>query len=171
MWTEAEPRLTRALKKPRIMLVARIITLITLPASFGIFQSSSGRVTEKDLIYPNFKKYGSYKYMMASALIGFVYTLLQTPFSAYHAITGKRLINRYGFLNFDFYGDKATGAAFGATASLKSLVHESENSTGVKSKYDHFLSMAYLSAGVLFLGFICSGVSSAMSSRPVAVED
>lgn len=48
----------------------------------------------------------SCRYVLYSMVIGFAYTCLQLPFAAYYVIIGKRLINRYGFLQYEFYGDK-----------------------------------------------------------------
>lgn len=46
------------------------------------------------------------RYVVSTAIIGFVYTLIQIPFAIYYASKEKRFIKHQCLPEFDFYGDK-----------------------------------------------------------------
>ncbi|XP_028104175.1 CASP-like protein 4D1 [Camellia sinensis] len=171
----------KASKCPKITVLSRIVTLISLVISLGIMRSNRPIWVGGSAVYfIDYKKIGSYQYMLVSIIVGLAYNLLQTPFAAYYAIRGKRIINNTKFLLFEFYGDKvilsilatAVGAAFGVTTDLKTLSDGNKGiSNDVRSKYDEFYSMAFVSAGFLFIGFISSGISSITSSFAVTKEE
>ncbi|KAL8051431.1 hypothetical protein ABFX02_06G147800 [Erythranthe guttata] len=149
---------------PVVALIIRVITLISLVICL-IIVSTNTATTYVD--FETFKikstDFYAYRYMLASAVIGLAYTLLQTAFAIFHATTGNRL-GGDGFALVDFFGDKAlsyilaTGAAagFGIAVDLKRI--------GVNDPTHNFLNKANAAAGVLFIGFIFSAVSSVFSS-------
>ncbi|CAL5427732.1 unnamed protein product [Camellia sinensis] len=189
MWPQSDVPQAKASKCPKITVLARIVTLISLVISLGIMRSNRPIwVGGSAVFFIDYKKIGSYhgwiisngRYMLVSIIVGLAYNLLQTPFAAYYAIRGKRIINNTKFLLFEFYGDKvilsilatAVGAAFGVTTDLKTLSDGNKGiSNDVRSKYDEFYSMAFVSAGFLFIGFITSGISSITSSFAVTKEE
>ncbi|KAF5939333.1 hypothetical protein HYC85_023592 [Camellia sinensis] len=181
MWPQSDVPQAKASKSPKITVLARIVTLISLVISLGIMRSNRPIWVGGSAVYfIDYKKIGSYQYMLVSIIVGLAYNLLQTPFAAYYAIRGKRIINNTKFLLFEFYGDKvilsilatAVGAAFGVTTDLKTLSDGNKGiSNDVRSKYDEFYSMAFVSAGFLFIGFITSGISSITSSFAVTKEE
>ncbi|XP_050250446.1 CASP-like protein 4D1 [Quercus robur] len=110
------------------------------------------------------------RYMLATNVIGFAYSLLQIAFSIFHIIMGNHLISGDGGALLDFYGDKvisyllATGAAagFGVTVDLKATF----DVFGLfidKSFYEK----AYASASLLLLAFVCTAILSVISSYAV----
>ncbi|KAL7108988.1 hypothetical protein ACP275_06G148100 [Erythranthe tilingii] len=149
---------------PVVALIIRVITLISLVICL-IIVSTNSATTYIDFIAFKVKStdFYAYRYMLASAVIGMAYTLLQTAFTIFHATTGNRL-GGDGFALVDFFGDKAlsyvlaTGAAagFGLSVDLKRL--------GVSDPEHNFLNKANAAAAVLFIGFIFSAVSSVFSS-------
>ncbi|RVW34605.1 CASP-like protein 4D1 [Vitis vinifera] len=167
-------------------LVVRLLTLIFLLASLIVIATESATMkidfTEVKI---RFKNVYSYRYMVSVTVIGLAYTFLQIPFAVHYACTGKRLGAHDGLLKFEFFGDKVisyllatgVGAAFGATFDLKKNLDDLErlvrrmNIYGsallfseIRSKLDDFFNLAYVSAGLLLLGFLCFGVSSIISS-------
>ncbi|KAL7147971.1 hypothetical protein ABFS83_06G146900 [Erythranthe nasuta] len=150
---------------PVVALIIRVITLISLVICLIIISTNSA-TTYTDFLAIKVKStdFYAYRYMLASAVIGLAYTLLQTAFAIFHATTGNRL-GGDGFALVDFFGDKAlsyilaTGAAagFGLAVDLKRI--------GIASDAEHnFLNKGNAAAGVLFIGFIFSAVSSVFSS-------
>ncbi|KAK4579130.1 hypothetical protein RGQ29_028987 [Quercus rubra] len=79
------------------------------------------------LLQVQFDNVNSYRCMLASNVVGFVYILMQITFSVCHIIMGKRLISGNGSVLLDFYCDKVISyllgtsavARFGATIDLK----------------------------------------------------
>ncbi|KAL7108984.1 hypothetical protein ACP275_06G147800 [Erythranthe tilingii] len=149
---------------PVIALIIRSITLMSLVICLIIISTNTA-TTYVD--FETFKikstDFYAYRYMLASAVIGMAYTLLQTAFTICHATTGIRL-GGDGFTLVEFFGDKAlsyvlgTGAAagFGLSVDLKRV--------DTSDAEHNFLNKANLAAGVLFIGFIFSAVSSVFSS-------
>ncbi|XP_073290835.1 CASP-like protein PIMP1 [Primulina huaijiensis] len=153
---------------PVVALAARMITFICLLVSAVVM------VTNKiDAESIKFSDFYVYRYMLAAAVIGIAYTLLQAALTLLHVLTGNK-IGGDGLRTVDFFGDKvvsyllATGAAacFGFTVDLKRLNDASENVAGIigNTDTDKFLNKANAAAAVLFVGFIFSALSSIISS-------
>ncbi|XP_031249326.1 CASP-like protein 4D1 [Pistacia vera] len=112
------------------VVVLRLLTLGLLAASIVLlyldkFTLSGGtKISFKDVI--------AYRYVIATGIIGFLYSLCQIPFALYHASKGKRLIRNRCLLEFDFFGDKiiafllatGVGAGFAVTFELKKLLKD-----------------------------------------------
>ncbi|CAI9754045.1 unnamed protein product [Fraxinus pennsylvanica] len=142
------------------VLSLRIFTLLALAASIVLmalnnFDNVDGSKT-------NFTDLIAYRYVVAAAGIGFVYTLIQIPFAIYNVVKEKRLI-RNGWLQvFDFYGDKvvafllATGVGVGFGVSF-----ELKRGSGDSKK---FLNRGNISTGLLFVGFVYMAFLSIFSS-------
>uniref|UniRef100_A0A7N0U4X2 CASP-like protein n=1 Tax=Kalanchoe fedtschenkoi TaxID=63787 RepID=A0A7N0U4X2_KALFE len=154
-------------------LVFRVIALLALAAAVALMvtnhqNSDEGRVSFKDLY--------AYRYVVASGVVGFTYTLLQLPFAVFYVATGNRMIQNGLLPEFDFYGDKvmswflatAVGAGFAVTYELKKLLGGFLDSIGAsdeeKSKLDEFLNRGYISTCVLAVGFLCLATLSVISS-------
>ncbi|XVE52681.1 hypothetical protein DITRI_Ditri02bG0142400 [Diplodiscus trichospermus] len=151
-----------------ITLLLKIIMFAVLLASLVILVTDTATVpltlfTESTI---HFDDIYTYRHMLASIIIGLVYSLMQTGFSLYHLATGNRLITGDGAFVFDFYGDKvvsfmvATGSAagFGATKDVKAIAD------AVKLDLDDYFNKAYASASLLLLAFLCAAILSVFSS-------
>ncbi|GKE19319.1 hypothetical protein Tco_1426896, partial [Tanacetum coccineum] len=129
-------------------------------------------------------------YVIATALIGAVYTLILIPFAIYYAYTQKSLIRHRLLSEFVFYADKlisyilatGVGAGFAASMELKAVVDEvvvliafiflAEKKTvdlGFSLDEFHDRIRKYLDRGIiatvlLTLGFACMAVTSILSS-------
>ncbi|KAJ0037405.1 hypothetical protein Pint_22516 [Pistacia integerrima] len=112
------------------VVVLRLLTLGLLAASIVLlyldkFTLSGGtKISFKDAI--------AYRYVIATGIIGFLYSLGQIPFALYHASKGKRLIRNRCLPEFYFFGDKiiafllatGAGAGFAVTFELKKLLKD-----------------------------------------------
>ncbi|XXG81735.1 hypothetical protein AAC387_Pa09g2307 [Persea americana] len=160
-------------------LVLRLLTLLLLGASIVVLVTD--KVTYSDGTKTTFKDAFAYRYVIATGIAGFVYTLFQIPFAIYHASTGKRLIRNNFLLEFDFYGDKiislllgtGVGAGFAVTFELKKQIPDfltlltllgAQGMDEVKSKLDKFFDRANIAIGILFLAFLCMVILSILSS-------
>ncbi|XP_022764537.1 CASP-like protein 4D1 [Durio zibethinus] len=140
------------------LLLASLVVLVTDTATISVDLFPDSTVHFDDIY--------TYRYVLASIIIGLVYSLLQTAFSLYHIATGNRLIAGDGAFVFDFYGDKAisymvaTGSAagFGATKDLKALAD------AAKLDLDDYFDKAYASASLLLIAFFCAATLSVFSS-------
>ncbi|XP_040957964.1 CASP-like protein 4D1 [Gossypium hirsutum] len=155
-----------------ITLVLKILMLVLLLASLVVLATDTATLSlsfyttfvESKI---HFDDVYTYRYVLASIIMGLVYSVLQTALSLYHIATGKRLIIGDGAFLVDFYGDKvisyvlATGSAagFGATKDLKALA----DVTNVDDLDDYF-DKAYASASLLLFAFICAAILSVFSS-------
>ncbi|XP_059455180.1 CASP-like protein 4D1 [Corylus avellana] len=140
-------------------LVLRILTLAKLLSCIGLFVTDKitlGLDGDSKVTIFSFKDVIAYRYAVAIAAIGAVYTLLQLPFAIYYAIKGKRLNGC--FPEFDFYGDKlislllatAVGAGFAISVEFK---------RNVDNLADDFLDKAIIATGVLLGGNCLHGCS------------
>ncbi|KAJ8536471.1 hypothetical protein K7X08_034872 [Anisodus acutangulus] len=84
------------------ILALRILTLLFCAASLALIVISMLRGSIKS----QFRSIKSYRYVLAAAAGGILYSLIQLPFAMYHAIKEKRLIRGKFLPMFDFYGDK-----------------------------------------------------------------
>ncbi|KAK9118146.1 hypothetical protein Scep_016239 [Stephania cephalantha] len=169
-------------------LVLRIVALILLSGAAVIIVTNSAKASVDDAIKFNgsVKTINAYKYGLGTSVFGLIYALVQLPFAIYHVITREPLVlGNELFLTFRFYGDKvvsyllATGAAaiYGFAVDSKRLIDDLDNLvkkggrddlSHLRSKYDRFSIMASLGASLLLLGFICTAVSSVLSSLNLA---
>ncbi|CAA2941843.1 CASP 4D1 [Olea europaea subsp. europaea] len=153
------------------VLVLRIFALLLLAASVALmvinnFTISDGTKTKfSDLI--------AYRYVLATALAGVAYTLIQIPFAIYNVVNEKRLL-RNGFLQeFDFYGDKiiafllatGVGVGFGVSCEIQRLIKQSGAGEDEETmKTNKFLDKGNISSGLLLGGFVCMAVLCILSS-------
>ncbi|KAJ9160113.1 hypothetical protein P3X46_025544 [Hevea brasiliensis] len=151
-----------------IPLVLRVLTFICLLASLIILTTNTATLVVNLVEFKiHFNDIYSYRYLLATIVIGFAYTILQILFALCYAATGKRFLGGDRNLLFDFYGDKvisyllATGVAagFAATKDLKPLFVALGAGDVVQ-----FFNKGYASAGLLLIGFVCTAISSVLSS-------
>ncbi|XP_002530846.2 CASP-like protein 4D1 [Ricinus communis] len=145
-------------------LVLRVLTFIFLLASLIILISDTASLVVKlDEVNFHFKDVISYRFMLATIVIGMAYTIMQVVFRIYHATTGKSVLSGDGNLLFEMYGDKvisyilATGvpAGFGVSVDLKPIFEDLGAGEVVA-----FFDKGYASAGLLLIGFLCMAISS-----------
>nr|XP_043619990.1 CASP-like protein 4D1 [Erigeron canadensis] len=165
-----------------VSLTIRAATWVCLLASLIILAANTytmnGLYRE---VKVGFSNINAYRYMMSTIVIGFAYTSVQLPLEIYQVITGESFLTRNGLPKIIFYGDKlllallatGVGAAFGATYDLKKNLDDLDDLlefygdpilSGARSKLDNFFNLAYVSAGFLLIAFLCSIVSSILSS-------
>ncbi|XP_022886901.1 CASP-like protein 4D1 [Olea europaea var. sylvestris] len=161
------------------VLVLRIFALLLLATSVALmvinnFTNSDGTKTKfSDLIAYSAAFLCTCRYVLATALAGVAYTLIQIPFAIYNVVNEKRLI-RNGFLQeFDFYGDKiiafllatGVGVGFGVSCEIKRAIKQSgavEDEETLKT--NKFLDKGNISSGLLLGGFVCMAVLCILSS-------
>lgn len=151
---------------PVVSLAVRILTFIFLLIAAIVL--GTNKVTAANGfgggVEIKFQDFYAFRYVLATAIIGILYTLLQAAFTIFHVSTGNR-IGGEGLYQLDFYGDKAisyllaTGAAagFGLAVDLNRL-------PGNDSPTKDFLDKANASASLVLMGFLLSAASSIFSS-------
>ncbi|KAI4326312.1 hypothetical protein MLD38_031638 [Melastoma candidum] len=154
------------------MVVLRVLCLFASAASIAVlvtdqFTDSIGQhLTFKDAI--------TYRFVLATAVVGAAYALIQMPFAVYFSCTEKRII-RHSFLQeFDFYGDKtisfllASGVGAGFTFGFEQKQNLKRfNDISPDEDIDKimkFLDTAIVATGLLALAFLCMAVVSICSS-------
>ncbi|KAF8008481.1 hypothetical protein BT93_K2222 [Corymbia citriodora subsp. variegata] len=148
------------------MLRLRIVGLLALAGSMVLmvinhFTASNGAEV-------TYKFVDSYNYVLATAVIGAAYILVQLPFAIYYACIEKGMTRNEYLLEFEFYGDKlislilATGVGAGFAASIEQQRHiKHDNDT---RKWKNFLDLGIVSTALLALGFVCMIIVSMLSS-------
>ncbi|XP_055830243.1 CASP-like protein 4D1 [Solanum dulcamara] len=169
------------METPRAMsiLVLRLFTMLLCAASVPLmitnsFQLSGGEKTK----YSDVK---GYKYVVAAAGIGFLYSLIQLPFAMYYAFTGKRVFHGRFLGLLDFYVDKAlsfflasgVGVGFGVSSELKRYVNgfvDTIETTGIdtfeelRTKSQKFFDRGNLATTPLLAGFTTMAVLTIITS-------
>ncbi|XP_010025962.2 CASP-like protein 4D1 [Eucalyptus grandis] len=158
------------------MLVFRIFGLLALAGSVALM--APNHFTDSGGVETTFKDVIAYRYVLATAVIGAAYILVQLPFAIYYACTKKRMIRNGCLPEFDFYGDKlislilatGVGAGFAISFELKRYIDDDliefhiPLSEDDKSKSIKFLNWGIISAGLLALGLVCMVIVSVLSS-------
>ncbi|KAF5189026.1 Casp-like protein 4d1 [Thalictrum thalictroides] len=159
-------------------LVLRLLALVLLAASIAIFATDKFTIDGQKA---TFRDIQAYKYVMAAALLVFIYTLIEIPFAIYHVLKEKRLINHGCVPHFESCADQimayilatAVGAGFGTTFEYKKVLKDFieglenlgfEGVEEAKSKGEKFLDRGNIATGVLFVAFICVAVQAVISS-------
>ncbi|WOH02556.1 hypothetical protein DCAR_0521945 [Daucus carota subsp. sativus] len=147
-------------------LTLRVVTVISLLVSLIIISTNTATLSSNfSRIEIRFQDVKAYRYVLATIVIGLVYSLLQTAFTIYHVTTGNRIAGDALYI-FDFYGDKlisyllatGTGAGFGVTVDLK------DANSGTNTGIDKFFNKANAASSILLLAFIFTAISSVLSS-------
>nr|XP_023909295.1 CASP-like protein 4D1 [Quercus suber]XP_023926940.1 CASP-like protein 4D1 [Quercus suber]POE92467.1 casp-like protein 4d1 [Quercus suber]POF14619.1 casp-like protein 4d1 [Quercus suber] len=151
-----------------VTLLLKVFNFVLLLISLIVLTTNTATAYTEVLTFKvRFNDIYAYRYMLATNVIGFAYTLLQIAFSIFHIIMGNHLISGDGGALLDFYGDKvisyllATGAAagFGVTVDLKETFGLFIDRS--------FYEKAYASASLLLLAFVCTAILSVISSYAV----
>ncbi|KAK4284154.1 hypothetical protein QN277_001023 [Acacia crassicarpa] len=151
------------------LLVLRVLTFVFLLIALILISiDKESEVLENgDRLKIKFTDLQTYRYVIASIVIGFAYNLFQMVLSIFNVVSGKRLINGDFSYQLDFFGDKiisyilATGAAAGFGATLD--VH-SAFSDFIGLPFDRFFNNAKASASLLFAAFLFTAVASVYTS-------
>ncbi|GAA0155648.1 hypothetical protein LIER_13334 [Lithospermum erythrorhizon] len=150
---------------PVVSLAVRVLTLICLFISIIILTTNTKtfEFTDYSSYKIKFNDYEAYKYLLATTVIGLVYTLLQTVLSVLQVASGNRLGGDIRF-HIDFFADKiistllATGAAasFGMTLELKENFDDYEMHT--------FKNKSNAAASLCLIAFVFGAISSTISA-------
>ncbi|KZV46415.1 hypothetical protein F511_23621 [Dorcoceras hygrometricum] len=176
---QTQPQLASTVSMPRVVnLIMRLITLASLIVSLSVMASNSEEISSRTTIH--FNDLYSYRYVVATCVIGIVYTLQQLSLAIYEVGSGKKIPYPQFLLIFAFIGDKVilcllatgAGAGFGATLDLKSKIDELDDALeaagfgvpSLRAKLDDFLNRAYIPAIFLMFAFLTCAVSSVLSS-------
>ncbi|XP_019241698.1 PREDICTED: CASP-like protein 4D1 [Nicotiana attenuata] len=138
------------------ILALRIFTLLFCAASLAIIvisMISGGLKTQ-------FRGIKSYRYVLAAAAGGILYSLIQLPFAMYYAAKEKRLIRGQFLPMFDFYGDKVVafflassiGLGFGVSFEFKDI------------KRGDTIERGYIASGLLLAGFVTVALLTILTS-------
>ncbi|XP_059455179.1 CASP-like protein 4D1 [Corylus avellana] len=145
---------------PISSLVLRILTLAKLLSSIALFVTDKINLGLDDDSKATFKDIFAYRYVVAIAATGAVYTLFQLPFAIYYATKGKRLNGC--FPEFDFYGDKLISLLLATAVGAGFAVLVEFNRT-VDGLVGDFFDKAIIATGVLLGATICMVVVSVLS--------
>ncbi|MCD7456686.1 hypothetical protein HAX54_032742 [Datura stramonium] len=138
------------------ILALRILTLLLCAASLALIVLTTLRGSIKS----EFRGIKSYRYVLAAAAGGILYSLIQLPFAIYHAIKKKRLIKGKFLPMFDFYGDKViafllasgVGLGFGVSFEFKDI------------KRGETIERGYIASGLLLAGFTTMALLAILTS-------
>ncbi|XP_059306163.1 CASP-like protein 4D1 [Lycium ferocissimum] len=140
------------------ILALRILTLLLCAASLALIVISMLRGSIKS----QFRGIKSYRYVLAAAAGGILYSLIQLPFAMYHAVKEKRLIRGKFLPMFDFYGDKviafflASGVGLGFGVSVELKVQDIERG--------EIIERGYIASGLLLAGFTTMAILTILTS-------
>ncbi|XP_048330783.1 CASP-like protein 4D1 [Ziziphus jujuba] len=160
-------------------LVLRIFVLLSLIASAVVLVLDN--YTLSDDIQFSFQQVIAYRYMLATAVIGAAYSIVQLPFAIYYASTEKQLIRNDFLPQFDFFADKimslllasGVGAGYGVSFELKRFVNAAIDAleffgagdlSEQRSKDQQFLNKGIIATSILLLGCILMIIVSLLSS-------
>ncbi|XP_027102554.1 CASP-like protein PIMP1 [Coffea arabica] len=112
-----------------------------------------------------FNDFYAYRYLVASAVVGIAFTLIQSAFDIFKVSTGNRP-GGAGFYLLDFYADKVTSylLATGAAAGFGLSVDLNRALGNDSSSLTDFLNKGIVAASIFLVGFVFSAVSSVFSS-------
>ncbi|KAF3680033.1 CASP-like protein 4D1 [Capsicum chacoense] len=161
------------------ILVLRLFTMLLCAASVPLMVSNSFELSGGDKTkYSDIK---AYRYVVAAAVIGFVYSLFQLPFALYYAIKGKRAFHGRFLGLLDFFVDKVmtffmasgVGAGFGVSSELKRYVNgfvDTMETSGIdtfdelRNKSLKFFDRGNLATTPLLAGFTVMAVLTTITS-------
>nr|XP_033508259.1 CASP-like protein 4D1 [Nicotiana tomentosiformis] len=88
--------------------VLRILTLASCAAALALIVTNNFKLDGDKTKFSDIK---GFRYVLAAAAGGVLYSLIQLPFALYHAVKEKRLIKGDFLPMFEFYGDKYTNGS------------------------------------------------------------
>ncbi|XP_055826210.1 CASP-like protein 4D1 [Solanum dulcamara] len=158
--------------------VLRILTLSACAASLALIVTNNFKLDGDKTKFSDIK---GFRYVLAAAAGGVLYSLIQLPFALYQAVKEKRLITGQFLPVFDFYGDKViafflasgVGVGFGVSIELKKFIDqlvdgfESLGVTGLDEfgdKTEKFLDRGIIASGVLLAGFVTMAILTILTS-------
>ncbi|KAL3512475.1 hypothetical protein ACH5RR_025192 [Cinchona calisaya] len=161
------------------ILVLRVITLLVLAGSIVVMGLNNFKLS--DGTKTSFSDLHAYRYVVAVAGVGFVYSLIQLPFAIHYAATEKRWIRNDCLPEFDFYGDKlvsfllasGVGVGFGVTFEIKRFLNAvfaafaALGGTDIdeqQSKTSKFFDRGNIATGILLVGFATMAITSILTS-------
>nr|XP_016498946.1 PREDICTED: CASP-like protein 4D1 [Nicotiana tabacum] len=102
--------------------VLRILTLASCTAALALIVTNNFKLDGDKTKFSDIK---GFRYVLAAAAGGVLYSLIQLPFALYHAVKEKRLIKGDFLPMFEFYGDKDfadTYAPYSRSAAAQTYV-------------------------------------------------
>ncbi|KAM3693764.1 hypothetical protein ACB094_07G008900 [Castanea mollissima] len=149
-----------------VTLLLKVFNFVFLLISLIVLTSDTATAYIEILISTvtinvHFNNVYAYRYMLATNVIGFAYTLLQIVFSNFHITMGNHLISGDGGVISYLL---ATGAAvgFGVTKDLRTTLD------GMPDDFDSFDIMGFAAANLLLPAFVCMAILSILSSYALA---
>ncbi|KAJ1275822.1 hypothetical protein BS78_05G165900 [Paspalum vaginatum] len=170
---------SRTTAVPSAVLALRLLTLALLAASLALIAADKLNVDSDPPQKYTFKDIHAYRYVLAVAVIGCAYTLLQLPFAAVSVARRKRVVGGTDdvalFLvsaDVVFAMLLAAGAAagFGFTYDVKryfdGVFRDTVQTPEVGRLHldvDRFFDMAYASAGLMLAAAACTALMAMLS--------
>ncbi|CAM8881989.1 unnamed protein product [Rhodiola kirilowii] len=151
--------------------VLRLLTLVFLASSILVLGTDT--FTTTDGTKTTFINLITYRYVMAISILFLLYTLIQMPFSIYHACRDKKLVRNDNLPELGFYCDQVAvlllatcvGAGFGVTFEFQRLLEVFIKSSAVttmasvddreKLALEKFLDKGNTSCALVLLGLVC----------------
>ncbi|WMV21029.1 hypothetical protein MTR67_014414 [Solanum verrucosum] len=152
------------------IVVLRILTLSACAAAGALIVTNNFKLDGNKAKFSDIR---GYRYVLAAAAGGVLYSLIQLPFALYQAVKGKRLINGQFLLMFDFYGDKViafflasgVGVGFGVSIELKLLIDQLlDGLDEIEDKSKRFVDRGSIASGVLLVGFVTMAILTILTS-------
>ncbi|KAJ8554101.1 hypothetical protein K7X08_024779 [Anisodus acutangulus] len=158
--------------------VLRILTLSACAAAAALIVTNNFKLDGDKTKFSDIK---GFRYVLAAAAGGVLYSLIQLPFAVYQAVKEKRLIKGQFLPTFDFYGDKViafflasgVGVGFGVSIELKIFIDQLVDSFEVlgvdgleefEHKNQFFLERGIIASGVLLAGFATMAILTILTS-------
>ncbi|PON88713.1 CASP-like protein 4D [Trema orientale] len=146
----------------------RIVTVVLLSVSFTVLNNHVlgtpyYRISDPGKIL-QFRGTAGYQYMVATIFVGLGYSAVQIVLSIYLLIRKNKDANKL-FL-FQFYGDKVISYLL-ISGAIGGYITANDKRDFFDKSYDQIdsaLNYSNTSASLLLLGFVCSAISSVLSS-------
>ncbi|PON32043.1 CASP-like protein 4D [Trema orientale] len=150
-------------------IVLRVITIALLSASFTILNDdvlgTKYYHTDDRNKTLQFRDTAGYQYMVATIFLGIGHSVVQIVLAIYLLMRKNKDANK--LLLFQFYGDKVISYLLVSGAIGGYIATDDKGEFFGKTNHDQIdsnLNKSYTSATLLLLGFICTAVSSVVSS-------
>ncbi|KAK4362694.1 hypothetical protein RND71_017935 [Anisodus tanguticus] len=158
--------------------VLRILTLSACAAAAALIVTNNFKL---DGDKTKFSDINGFRYVLAAAAGGVLYSLIQLPFAVYQAVKEKTLIKGQFLPTFDFYCDKViafflasgVGVGFGVSIELKKFIDQLVDSFEVlgvdgleefEHKNQNFFERGIIASGVLLAGFATMAILTILTS-------